>query len=363
MGRPRLYATNIPRVKAVDPDWENKKKTTFYGVFQIRGRRVQRKLAATDITRAAGEVSDLMEDAGRSTDPLRPKRLSEAQSEHLESHEKWLKGKANSQHSDRCALKEFGDIYLSELTHHMIVAWMSKRSQKVKPATVNREVARLRQVLSYAVSRGWLADNPGQHIRLFREPEGRIRYLLDHEVESLYAGLDEWLLDMVKFARLTGLRQSEQLGLTWRHVEHGQIRLEGTETKTHRRRYIPIKPTVAEILDRRRGKHKQLVFPSPTGKVWGPSNFRTRHWRPAFDRAGLTDFTWHDLRHDFCSQLVMLGADLYVVKELAGHKTITITEKYAHLAPRKLEATLELLEPRPDQVLDDSLATTPKRAD
>src|SRR5882757_2614767 len=59
-----------------------------------------------------------------------------------------------------------------------------------------------------------------------------------------------------------------------------------------------------------------------------------RSW---FDRcvedAGIVDFTWHCLRHTFISRLVMKGVDLRTVQELAGHKTISMTVRYAHLAP------------------------------
>src|SRR5262249_57562126 len=73
-----------------------------------------------------------------------------------------------------------------------------------------------------------------------------------------------------------------------------------------------------------------------------------RSFRSAFERAvrraGIQDFTFHDLRHTFASRLVMAGVDLPTVKELLGHKDITMTLRYTHLSTDHKQRAVNALE-------------------
>lgn len=61
-------------------------------------------------------------------------------------------------------------------------------------------------------------------------------------------------------------------------------------------------------------------------------------------RAGIKNFRSHDLRHTFTSQLAMTGIDITTVKELLDHKTLTMTLRYAHLAPSHKVSALDMLD-------------------
>ena len=79
----------------------------------------------------------------------------------------------------------------------------------------------------------------------------------------------------------------------------------------------------------------------PVGKVTVYDAFKK-----ACSAAKIDDFRFHDLRHTFASHLVMAGVDLVTVKELLGHKTINMTNRYTHLAQEHKAQAVAKLEDR-----------------
>ncbi|HLL22876.1 MAG TPA: tyrosine-type recombinase/integrase [Kofleriaceae bacterium] len=86
-----------------------------------------------------------------------------------------------------------------------------------------------------------------------------------------------------------------------------------------------------------------LVFCTMDGTMLTCGEMKWPLWR-ACKRAGLRRIGWHVLRHTFASHLAMRGAPLKAIQELLGHATITMTMRYAHLAPEIARDTVRLLD-------------------
>jgi integrase len=69
-----------------------------------------------------------------------------------------------------------------------------------------------------------------------------------------------------------------------------------------------------------------------------------RSFNTALRRAGIRDFKFHDLRHTFASHLVMAGVDITTISRLLGHKSLTMTLRYSHLAPEHMTKAVDILD-------------------
>ena len=81
-----------------------------------------------------------------------------------------------------------------------------------------------------------------------------------------------------------------------------------------------------------------------TNSAGGRLGWLQHGFRKALVRAGLTDLHFHDLRHTFASQWMMAGGDLYALKDILGHKSISMTQRYAHLSPAYRRSMVDRME-------------------
>jgi len=241
----------------------------------------------------------------------------------------------------------FGSLALRRFNSMLIEQYQTERLRRGnKPATVNRLVATLKHMFTKAVEWDMVEDETLKRIRkakLLEENNRRLRYLSKEECQNLITWCDKHLRPIVITALNTGMRKGEILGLKWDSVDlrHGFVLLE--RTKNGERREIPINDSLRTTLNSvTRRLDVAYVFHDPgTGE---PYQDVKRSFNTALRKAKIKDFHFHDLRHTFASHLVMAGQGLTTVKELLGHKTLTMTLRYAHLAPSHKVKAVEVLD-------------------
>ncbi len=159
-------------------------------------------------------------------------------------------------------------------------------------------------------------------------------------------GYADHLTPLIILTMNTGMRRGEVLSLRWDQVSLGsqpRITVRAGYSKSNKTRHIPLNSHAVAVLKKwkKQGKGRGLVFPNP---VTGDRMEKLKtSWPSMIGKAKIEDFRFHDLRHDFASRLVMAGTDLYRVKELLGHGSIQMTERYAHLAPKALADAVEAI--------------------
>lgn len=244
-------------------------------------------------------------------------------------------------------LRDIKPIHLERIKKTMAEAGRSAQ-------TVRHVLAALRQVYNFAKRNSLYAgDNPVSMVKKPSADARRLRFLTHDEADRLLAALAEResnVHDMALLALHCGLRAGEIFSLTWGDVdmERGVLILRDTKSGKTRAAYMT-EAVAAMLADMDRRGPNDLVFPSANGgRIVQISETFNRVVTALGLNNGVTDprqkVVFHTLRHTFASWLVEQGVDLYSVKELMGHGTLAMTERYSHLSPDKLRRAVKTLE-------------------
>lgn len=281
--------------------------------------------------------------------------LEEKERTFAEMMERYLKEhvvKLASQRSYRGYIKNlnlfFSDYTLDRITPKLIVKYKAKRySEGVKPATINRELATMKNAFNLAIKEWeWCRENPVSRVSMEKENNKRDRWLTNEDEERLLESSPLWLQEIVVFALNTGMRLGEILSLTWEGVDLFRKTVTVFHSKNGERRTIPINQTVFELLKAKakvRSINTNIVFHDKAHTLMDAHNLR-RAFRAAIKKATIEDFHFHDLRHTFATRLIQGGVDIYKVQRLLGHKSPIMTQRYAHHYPESLRDGVELLD-------------------
>ncbi len=231
----------------------------------------------------------------------------------------------------------FGDKYLHEITPFLVQKYQTQRRQEttkrsalVSVAYVNRELACLKCMFRLAIEWGHATENPVKKIKFEKENNSRVRFLEKEDLKRLIECCNPGLKPIVLLAVNTGMRKAEIQNLKWRDLDIQRGYLTLTTTKNGETRRVPLNQTAQEVLlGVRKHPESSYIFCNIDGI---PYNFRSA-FEKAVKRAKIENFHFHDLRHTAASYLAMSGVDLNTIREILGHKSLTMVLRYAHLSP------------------------------
>jgi excisionase family DNA binding protein len=344
-------------------------KERWYIYYRFEGRRI-RKAVKGALSRADAlkvlqvEVADAFR--GKHGFKKQEKKLSFAEfaSEYLESYAKPNK---KSWRDDLCCVEilngYFGNIFLDEITPQEVERLKADRLKKGNsPARVNRYLALLKKMFNLAIDWGYAKENPIRKIKFFPEDNLKERILSPQEECRLLECSAEHLRPIVIAALHTGMRRAEILNLRWAQVDLKKRTISVERTKSGKTRVIPINEVILGVLEAQKQKNlsSPYVFLAPRSQR--PLKDVKTAFNAAVRRAGIKGLRFHDLRHTFASRLIEQGVDLITVKELLGHYSVTITQRYTHsrseLKQRAVESLAKPLSPAPAFV--PNLSTRPE---
>lgn len=235
-----------------------------------------------------------------------------------------------------------GHLYLDEINRDLIDLIKNVKRTEASASTTNRYLALIRAVLIMARDE-WEWIDRAPKVRMFKEPSKRVRWITQDQAQTLLQELPVHLADMAEFTLATGLRQSNVSFLRWNQVslEREIAWIHPDESKNRKALAVPLNKTALAVLQRRLGIDKEFVFTYLGAPVQRTS---TKAWKNALDRAGITNFRWHDLRHTWASWHVQCGTSLQELMELGGWSSFKMVLRYAHLRSDHLVHAAKRLE-------------------
>jgi integrase len=319
----------------------------YYGAFCIGRKRVYRSTKCRDLEQAKSVFDQLCSELV----PWEKIALSQFRIHHA----KLLDGSVSNGTAllNDAALRAFerlvGDLKLRSITAYHVELFLSARLKEVAPITVARDYRHLKAAFNRARKWKMLEISPFAEVRNVRVPEKPPLFLRPEDCNQLLEAIPSpQMKAIVVFGASTGMRLGEIVNLRWTDVDvaAGVIRLtnrEGFTTKNRRSRQVPMNSTVTETL-RKLPKRCEHVFVGRKGNKLN-AGWVSRKFKSFARAAGLPEgIHFHSLRHSFASWLVQSNVPLPNVKEILGHRNMSTTLVYAHVAPEQLKESVRSID-------------------
>lgn len=211
------------------------------------------------------------------------------------------------------------------ITSKLVAKWRDQRLLEVSSGTVLRELQLLSHVFTVAIQEWNIALNSNP-VSLIRKPtpnKSRDRVLDNDQRQALIVACAQcqntWIKPVIIFALETAARRGEILSLTWNSVD--LVRRTAKVCGKTGARIIPLSPACIEMLETLPRSLDGHVFPVTIEAL-------KQAYERAIKRAGIGDFTFHDLRHDALTRLAKLGLNILELRAISGHTTTNMLQRY-----------------------------------
>lgn len=234
-------------------------------------------------------------------------------------------------------LDAFGACPLATIDAEQIERWWgSLRQGTLGPATANKRLFRLKHIFRKAMEWGYRVDNPARGIRKQREPRGRVKWLTNAQRDQLVQRANPALRLYLFAAQYTGARRRSLLELRERDVDFERSTVTFRATKNGDDYSVPLHPKLREVLQGRlTGQPGAYLLPRYTAGAL------SRAFKRLALRSGLTDYRFHDLRHDLATRLACHGANQRLIMDVLGHRDPRASVRYTHLSHAAIQQTME----------------------
>lgn len=248
----------------------------------------------------------------------------------------------------KATMRQINKEFLKDLIDYLRNVHKTPQGKPLAANTCINYLACLRNAFNLAVREDVLPENPMNRLTVaekIKSPESKREYLTLEEVKLLEQTLckREDIKQAFLFSCYTGLRISDVHALQWKNVteDNGRWRINIVMEKTKDPLYLPLSKQALKWMPKRgEAADEDRVFPTVPREISSPTYIHD--WVKA---AGITKhISYHCSRHTCATMLLTLGADIYTVSKLLGHRRVETTQIYAKIINKKKDDAVSLID-------------------
>jgi len=249
---------------------------------------------------------------------------------------------------DKIGPEEVERFKTMRAAEYKTVRWEEKRvktNKRIRPATVNRELACLKALFNFGIKADVLTKNPVSRVKFLAENNQQTRVLSFTEQHNYLAKATPVLRDVATIILETGVRPEEVYRLRPENVdlEKGYLQIPYGKTAAARRRLRLTAPARAVLSGRMSATESPYMFPCESDPSRPTPKMNNAHDRAVRD-SQVAPFRLYDLRHTWATRAAMSGIDLVTLAAMLGHSRIQMVLRYAHPTQEHQSSAMERLE-------------------